>query len=109
MKRRRTPRVDHRRCVDPDCDRFVQPGKALCPDHLSSTQGRETQRCVYRMAATAARSLLASSEESSSERQRRLAAEFSDRIERGSYRELLDPQLRRVLDQAAEERKLTDE
>lgn len=108
--KKRTPH-QWRRCLAPRCDRFVQPGKAVCPDHVRTHHGRALQKAVHQATATATRAAASpdDADPDAADRRHRAAAEFRARVTRGSYRGLFDPHLSRIVAQAAEERDLTAE
>ena len=108
MARKR--RSNGRRCVAAGCARFGRPGRALCPDHERSAYGRELAAAVGRLAQQVGDGFTQRQEgEDVAARQRRAAAEFGRRLERGDYGGLFDGRLRAVMAQAAAERGLAEE
>jgi hypothetical protein len=102
---RRQGRSGARRCMVPECARFVRPGQAVCPVHRGTAAGREAQVAARRMAAVDEAEGGGRKAEGDDER---AGERFRRRLERGDYRGLLDERVREVMAQA-EERGLGEE
>jgi len=92
----------------PECERYVQPGKAVCVDHLRTREGRDVQAAVHR-AAHAAMRAVGPPDDESAEQRRRAADDFRRRIEAGDFRGLFDAKLAEIMAQAAAETQLAEE
>ncbi len=75
------------------CQRGAQRGRAVCPEHRRTAEGKEAEAAVRRVAAAMAR------DAGEIERERAMAA-FRQRVEQGDYGALFDEQMHKILGQA---------